>query len=161
MLRAEAAGLIDFSRFDPRDSWWWRKLSWAVDELETQQFMDVARMRHNHWVTILTKPNLSQDSVESAKVEADTSLRRFLQGAYPWMAEELEKQTSGTSQEELVTRYQEEFGKPGDAKYDEMIQGLAKVFKKGKLSPSEKMEVRDRAREKKQADKIARMEGVK
>jgi hypothetical protein len=46
MVQAAATGVVDFTRAAPDDRWWWRRLSWVLDHLETENRLRVLAARH-------------------------------------------------------------------------------------------------------------------
>jgi len=140
MVRAATAGMIDFTRFDPWDMWWWKKLKWTITELEAQQSREVALAQHNHWVTIASHSNLVEESFEKAKVNATTSFNQLLKLTYPWLADRIGEDGTKTDREEAVEAYHEIFGRPGEERYEQMVDQLAKSMRK--LSPREKDKAR-------------------
>ena len=142
MVRASTTGMIDFSQFDPWDSWWWRRTQWILDELETQQTAKVAELQHNHWVTMASHSGLTEDSFDNAKTNAGQSFNRFLRATYPWLKDQLAEESSKTANEAILAHYREEFGQPGDPQYEAMISSLKDVFAKGPRSQWEKEQAR-------------------
>ncbi len=146
MVRAATAGMIDFRRFDPWDSWWWKNLRWVLNELELTQTLDVCRVQHNHWITLAAHGNLTEESFGSAKTNAGTAFNKYLKAMYPWLADKIGEDGTRTDREEAIRAYQQEMGQPGDPHYEAMVDTLSKALKKGPLSNRDK--ARDRARRK-------------
>lgn len=134
MVRLATTGLFDFKMFDPWDAWCWRKLRWSLDELVVTQQKDVSQVQHNHWVTIASHGNLNDDSFELAKTNASAALNRILKAAYPWLADKIGKIGEQTETEELVQKYREIFGSPGEARYDKMIADALEAIRKYKAT---------------------------
>lgn len=141
MVRASTSGVIDFSKFDPWDSWWWRRLQWTLDELDRQQSREVEVVNHNHWVTTATYPNLTSQSFDKAKTNATSSLNRILKLTYPWLADKIGDAGLMTDRQQAVEDHHAQFGRPGDPQYDDMVKRLTKVLRH-KLTPAEKREAR-------------------
>jgi hypothetical protein len=47
MVQAAATGVVDFSTAAPDDRWWWKRLSWVLDHLETENRLRVLGARHS------------------------------------------------------------------------------------------------------------------
>jgi hypothetical protein len=118
--------------------WWWTRLRWTINELEMEQTREVVTAQHNHWVTIASHSRLTDESFEKAKSHASASFNRLLKLTYPWLADKIGEDGEKTDRDDAVDAYQERFGKPGEPRYEEMIDKLYAALKKGKLSPREK-----------------------
>lgn len=144
MVRASTSGMIDFRRFDPWDSWWWKNLRWIINELEAQQTRDICRVQHTHWITMASHGNLTDESFDKAKTNAGTAFNKLLKATFPWLADKIGEDGTRTDREEAVAAHQAMFGKPGDPHYEAMVDHAAAVLKKGPMSAREKE--KDRAR---------------
>ena len=151
MVRASATGMIDFAGFDPWDMWWWKKIRWVLDELDLQQTREVCMAQHNHWVTMASHSGLTDESWDQAKTNAGSAFNRLLKATYPWLADQIGEDGMKTDREQAIESYQEEFGKPGEERYEIMLDALLKALKKGKLTQREKEKVRAERRRKKAA----------
>lgn len=47
MVQAAAQGIVDFDRAAPDDRWWWKRLSWILDDLEVEDRLRVLTARHS------------------------------------------------------------------------------------------------------------------
>lgn len=137
MVRAATLRMIDFSAFDPWDLWWWRRLRWVLKELEREQTREVLMTQHNHWVTLASNGNLTAESFDATKTNAQAALNRLLKATYPWLADQIGEEGLQTSRQRLIDDYRARFGSPGDPQYDAMVKKLKQVLKH-KLSPMEK-----------------------
>lgn len=144
MVRASVTGRIDFTKFDPWDIWWWKRLKWVISDLERENTREVMQLQHRHWVTIATRATLTPESFDAAKTNAAASLNRFIKAVYPWLSETLDANNTETDREKAVSTFHEVFGKPGDPQYELMIDNMLKATKKGPMTAIEKR--RDRAR---------------
>jgi len=158
MVRAATTGMIDFDRFDPWDMWWWKRMRWVLDELDLQQTRDVCKAQHNHWVTIASHSNLTDESFDKAKANAGSAFNRLLKATYPWLADKIGEQGTQTERQQAVDDYHRMFGKPGDPQYEAMIDTLWRATQK-KLSPREKAKDRARRRERREAQMAERDRG--
>lgn len=146
MLRASASGMIDFRKFDPWDSWWWKKLRWVIDELGLQQTADICRVQHAHWVTLASHGNLTQESFDNVKTNAGTAFNKLLKATYPWLSKQIGEDGTRTEREAAVEAYRREMGRPGDPQYEAMIDTIANVLKKGPMTQRQKEQDRARRR---------------
>ncbi len=144
MVRASTAGMIDFRRFDPWDSWCWKNLRWILNELETKQTAEVCSMQHNHWVTMASHSNLTEDSFSNAKTNAGNAFNKYLKATYTWLADKIGEDGTRSDREEAVEAYHREMGRPGDPHYEAMVDTISNALKKGPMS--ERAKARDRAR---------------
>jgi len=159
MVRAAASGMIDFSKFDPWDNWWWKKLSWIMSELADQQGREVTLAQHNHWITMCSHGGLTEDSFEDCKASASQAYTRLLQLTYPWNAHKIGADGTRTAREDAVATYHKIFGNPGEPRYEEMLDALHSVMKKGKQSSREKDKSRKMRKLRRQQAREQRMGG--
>jgi hypothetical protein len=151
MLRAATLGAIDFSQFDPWDSWSWQRLHLIIDELANQNNQVAYGAHHRHHLALVSHSRLSEESWENSKAAANESLTNLLQSLYPWRAKEIGEVGTKSSRDHAVSQFHEIFGKPGEPQYDQMVAELASYFAKGKLSQHEKELERQKRRAKQQA----------
>lgn len=151
MVRASTSGMIDFSKFDPWDMWWWKKIRWTLDELDLMQTREVCQTQHNHWITIASHSNLTDESFDRAKSNAGAAFNRLLKATYPWLADKIGEDGTKTDREEAVEAYHEQFGRPGDPQYEAMIDTLYRALSKGKLTGRQKEADRARRRARREA----------
>lgn len=156
-MRATTAGSFDPSKFDPWDTWCWKKLRWTLEELESQHHRDAARVQHNHWVTLASHSRLAEESFDMAKTNAGTAFNRYLKATYPWLADEIGESGTHNEREHAVSEYHEIFGKPGEPKYEAMVDTLYKALKKGKMTPREKDKARKARRARRREELEARI----
>lgn len=128
MVRAQVTGAIDFERFDPNDKWWWRKLTFILKELDTQDSKDIAKINHHHWTAMATVPDLDPEQWEEAKLNASEYLAEVTGLYYPWMKEELSERRN--SRDDAVEEFREIWGYPGEPQYEQMLLDNAETWRK-------------------------------
>lgn len=138
MVRAATTGAIDFTQFDPWDLWWWKRTRWALDELETQLQAEVSKVQHTHWVTLASHGRLESTSFDTVVTNAQRAMDQYMKAMYPWLSSTIAEYESQHSTGAFVDQYHEEFGKPGEPRYEAMIAGLKEVFRKGKMTAVER-----------------------
>ncbi len=148
MVRAATTGMINFGQFDPWDMWWWRKMRWVLDELSLQQTREVCLAQHNHWITIASHGNLTDESFDKAKANAGAAFNRLLKATYPWLADKIGEEGTRTDRQQAIEDYHRIFGRPGEPRYEAMIDTLYRAAKRGKLTQREKEKDRARRRAK-------------
>jgi len=139
MTRAAADRTVDFSAFDPWDPWSWKRLGFLLKEQEERARLIVATTQHQHWLALLAIQKLATEKIPEIQEHANTALNQIVGIAYPWMKKLLGEQGIATARKDAVTAYHEQFGYPGEPRYEIMMDNLRKVFAKGKLSPEEKI----------------------
>ncbi len=159
MTRAATRGLIDFSRFDPWDLWWWKKLRWTINELEMDQTREVVTAQHNHWVTIASHSRLTNESFETAKTNATESFNRLLKLTYPWLADKIGEDAGATDRDAAIDAYHEIYGRPGEPRYEEMVTKLVAALRH-KPTRREKERRRKFRRLEMQREQEERMENI-
>lgn len=147
MLRAATTGMMDYSRFDPWDAWWWRKLDWVLEELASVQNREAFEIQHEHWVTLASKGNLLPESFTTTQQNASTALNKWLKETYPWMADQIGDAGTQSGRDAAVAAYNAEFGKPGEERYEKMIAEVGAYLRRGRLTPRQKEQERKQRRE--------------
>ena len=136
MVRAANQGVLDYSKFDPFNPWWWKRFYWLLGELRAQQHRETTIASHLHWVTLASHSNLTPESFETAKKNAGDYLRELLHAYYPWVEIKSEK----TDQASLEQEFRDAYGYPGDPRYEKMVADAKRVLRK--LTRAEKLAAR-------------------
>lgn len=119
MVRASAAGAIDFARADLEDNWWWRTLQWTLTEFHRKEKRELLAIQHNHWITAFTNTRLEQPARETSLKNAQEALDDLFHEYYPWLAHE-----KTTAADATVDTFREMYGYPGEERYEMMLQEL-------------------------------------
>ena len=122
MTRAAVTGAIDFAKADPFDKHWWRRLYWVMETIENEHRTRVLTLSQQHWSATRLINNLEPESYENARDQAHALLLRVMGCHYPWMRDELSRDSSHDERQDILDVYREEFGQPGDPKYDAMVK---------------------------------------
>lgn len=72
-----------------------------------------------------------------ANGNARDTLNMFLATLEPWN-KDIQAQASQHANEQTVTNYRAVFGKPGEPRYEQMMNELAAEFKRGRMTQEEK-----------------------
>ncbi len=128
IVRAALTGAVDFSKADPRDRWWWKRLNWILGELENRETRELRQLEHQHWMGLCSVARITEESFKSAHANAIKSLEAIQQLYRPWWkpSEESKAQT----REGAIEAFREEYGRPGDPRYQKMLQEQAAAFEK-------------------------------
>lgn len=128
MVRAAARGVIDYSQADPADAWWRRKHRWLLQEVAAQDDRDAELAELRRWAAAATTPKITDQSFDAAQANIKQALTAYFKLLYPWRAEEFDKASNSGGIDELLAYYEQEFGKPGEARYEEMVAELEKAL---------------------------------
>lgn len=118
-----------------------------MDELELQYAKEINTIQHHHWITLATRRDLDDTSFETVKTNASNSLNRILQATYPWLAEQIGKDEEKSARDSVINDYHEMFGRPGEARYEAMVDEIHKALKNGKMTPRQKAQDRKRRKQ--------------
>lgn len=77
MVRAAAAGAIDYSRADPRDLQWQIKHKFVLEELARQERYDFFKTIHAQWLAYIGHGNLNEQSFKTVKTQANDLLQKI------------------------------------------------------------------------------------
>jgi len=155
MLRADVSGAFDFSRFDPWDFWAWRKLRWCLKELGDQEDKELLQGQAHYWAILASNPRIEEEAYQTFRANAGSALNKVLRLSYPWFADQIGEVGAQTEREKAVTDYHEMVGKPGEPRYEAMVDALQKEFARGKLSKRQKEQDRAARRARREARKAA------
>ena len=117
MVRAAVSGAIDYSRADPTDNRWRVKHRLLLTEVQRQEDEKILAHNHRHWCAYLGHGNLTEDSFESVRENAKTSLQTLHEVVFPWYAG---KKKEESAEEENTTK---------KSKIDKSAQALIERFK--------------------------------
>lgn len=125
-------GAINFETFDPLDSRSWLRLTFLMEAEErrrTQEYTTASLMRQS---MVATVPRLTTESInESLEASAD-KLSQLLKLSYPW--QHFADANRKTAEEELLEAYRQEFGAPGEERYDDMVRTFNEQLAKRRRS---------------------------
>jgi hypothetical protein len=93
MVRAAAAGTIDYSRADPMDNRWRIKHRLMLLEIQRREDQSVLEHVHRHWCAYLSHGNLNEDSFANVKKRAGETLTDLQASVFPWNAKKPDKTT--------------------------------------------------------------------
>lgn len=114
-------GVINFDTFDPAEDRDWQRLTFMMEAEErrrTQEFVTVALLRQT---IVTTVPRLPTEDVNNGLTASAEKLSQLLKLNYPWR--QFNDATQKSSEEEqLLIAYQEQFGKPGEERYENMLK---------------------------------------
>jgi hypothetical protein len=130
MIKAAATGAVDYSHADPQDKYWWRRLRWITDAMAAEDDYRLIEAQHRHWVTIFANGQLDANSFDNAKANAQHYLTQLIGFRYPEYAKKLEQEAFRGSREGALQAFREEFGYPGDPRYEKMLEETMEAFKK-------------------------------
>jgi hypothetical protein len=119
---------MDFTRTDPRDKWWWRKLRWTLETMNNQNLLGALETQHRHWVTLFANASLDGNSFSNTKEHAQEYLEKVLKTRFPWVKGAIS--TGAQSTEALVSEFRELYGYPGDPRYEQMLADMMAAFKR-------------------------------
>ena len=119
-------GAMDFTRMDPRDRWWWKKLKWVLGAVNNRNLLAGLEVQHRHWITLFSNSALDEDSFKSTKENAQEILDRILKLRYPWTGDET---AQSSANEDLVSQFREIYGYPGEPRYAAMLEDMLAAFR--------------------------------
>jgi hypothetical protein len=109
MIRAQAAGTVDFAAADPRDRLWWRRLPYLLDQLEDEADAALLARGLELRAALLSLPGLEPASREQLHGQWRESYQALVSVLKPW-----QPAAPAVPVEALVARYKEVFGDPSD-----------------------------------------------
>jgi len=113
MVRAAAAGVINYAGADPTNRQWRLKHRLLLQEFSRQQDQQFIETAHRHWLALLAHGSLTEESFGQVKKTANETLDDIQKLVFPWVrpaAEENEPKPAtivNSSTAELIARYKE------------------------------------------------------
>lgn len=87
MVRAAAAGVIDYTKADPRDKRWRIKHLLLLTEIERKDDYALLSAAQQHWLALLSHGRLTEESFESVKKNAADILEKMKTLVFPWLGD--------------------------------------------------------------------------
>jgi hypothetical protein len=84
MVRAAAAGVVDYSRADPQDGKWRIKHRLLLQELERQENYKLLDAVHRQWLSHVSHGHLVDESYQNVKTHANETLEALEANLFPW-----------------------------------------------------------------------------
>jgi hypothetical protein len=128
MRRAAVEGVVDYSKYDPDDPWWWHRHEVMLYEFEQKLLRDFHRVQHTHHVT-LASGNLTVEAIDQSIANARQTLNTWCKLQLPWEADQIGDAGAATTEEQLQKTYHELIGEPGTARYEEAMAELDKALR--------------------------------
>ena len=145
ILRIAARGMFNCSEFDPFDTWSRRRLHLLIKAADDELTLQAARDRHQHWLSHSAAAR-SAEAAAAAIEHAAAAFSDVLRSMYPWYADILGENSAGNSTQAIEEAHAAAFGKPGEPRYEAMVDNVLQALKRGKMTQSQK-EARRRERQ--------------
>lgn len=112
MVRAAAAGVVDYKGADPTSRSWRIKHRLLLSEFSRRQDQEFIEVAHRHWLALLSHGNLTEESFEKVKATANETLADIQNIVFSWRApEETENEakpaTIDGETQKLIERYKQ------------------------------------------------------
>lgn len=158
MVRLATSGRYDFKQHDPEDRWKIRQLRWMCETLLAEQDREVAKVDHQHWLSIATQAAIQQqtDTAVNARQHAAQAYFRILRATLPWESDRIGADATQETTEAAVSAYREAYGGPGDPRYEKMVAELMAELESPLPTATQKRRARERRRREREAAKRER-----
>ena len=132
--QAAFRGLIDFSKADPSDRWWWLKLKWLLNELEEDNFRSAIKT-HFHLNTALLSYQNEEKQFKHHWDRAVTLSDGLHDSLFPYAKIKKDPNSQQNEYKRLITSWKDTFGDPDDPLIKAEIQKTVD-FLTGKTQPN-------------------------
>src|SRR4051794_17140448 len=102
MRRAALDGVIDYSKCDPDDTWWWQRHRSLLAEFESRLSRELRHLEHAHY-SMLAAGNLTPESAENVRSAAGAAFNAWWKLQMPWLAETI-GEAGMTTQDEKIAK---------------------------------------------------------
>lgn len=141
MARAAARGIWNPAGYDPEDRQQRRRLDWGMQILEQDLQIDMRQAVQAHWLGRLAVQQAGEQSTAWHLEQAGAKLQDYLVSLFPWLTDELASVVGGSVLGDPQQAYHAMMGRPGEARYEEMLRGMQQIRK---LTDEEKQQDRER-----------------
>jgi len=147
MVRAAVSGAIDFDRFDSQDSWWQTRLNWVLHEISSQLSKESAVAQQTFWAAKISSGRFAADSLKAFSQHSLEALKDTLRELFPWHSDIFQQDTAKASTATAAEQHAEIFGRPGEARYEAMVDNVLKSLSRGRMTPLQKQRRREQVRQ--------------
>lgn len=128
-MQAHAEKHIDFSKFDPYDTWAWRRLRLIIQHLEAAHLQQTQDVDFRYYIAMAGSPHIAEASWQQCISQAAVKRKALLQAYRPWLPPEpVENQAAAT--QTIAERHRALFGAPGEPRYEAMVAELKAAAKR-------------------------------
>lgn len=118
---------MDFSQFDPYDSWAWRRLKLVIQHLETKHLQQTRDIDFRYYTAMAGSTKLSDASATLCIEQAANTRKLLTQAHKPWLPPEID---AATAKESIADKHRRLFGSPGEPRYEAMVAELKAAAKR-------------------------------
>jgi len=94
MVQAATRGVVDFTRADPRNPLWIRKLRSILDQIESDNDVQYYGLLRETYLAAASRSNLTQSSYDAIAEGLKGYTHRIRDALFPWMTAETEETTN-------------------------------------------------------------------
>ncbi len=135
MCRAAATGAVDFTRADPRDPNWWRRLNLTLDHVEAESLLAIRMLKHASASRLLAavncaalvRPDIGSSILDGFFTEADEQITAIGSLLFPWIEFSATNATKAAI-DKMTTQWIATWGDPNDpetqAKIDATVAAM-------------------------------------
>lgn len=128
-MQAHAEKHIDFSKFDPYDTWAWRRLRLIIQHLEAVHLQQTRDVDFRYYIAMAGSPHIAEASWQECIRQAAVTRKSLIQAYKPWLPPEpTENQAAAT--QTIAERHRALFGSPGEPRYEAMVASLKAAAKR-------------------------------
>lgn len=127
MLQAAVRGALDFREAKIHDPRWWQRMRILLRQVEADSALQHIRAVHQHDLTTLVVPDLTDEIFVAARDGANQMLARIHNLLFPW--EDREEESSRESFKDLRQAWIDRYGDPDDPEVAQRIQATADALK--------------------------------
>jgi hypothetical protein len=125
MCQCAADGTLDFTKADPQDRRWYTRVSLMISEKSRAQRLFMYDLLHRRNGNLLSRDNLTEESVEKLNQESYRLLQQILQLLFPWNTFESPDQAQESANKRLYDAWVAAWGDPEDPEVQRKIEQTA------------------------------------
>lgn len=112
MVRAAAAGVVDYKGADPTSRAWRIRHRLLLSEFNRRQEQGFIEIAHRHWLALLSHGNLTPESFDKVKATANDALTDIKNIVFSWLVNdatenEAKPATIDSETQKLIDRYKQ------------------------------------------------------
>lgn len=129
MCQSAAEGVIDFSRADPRDRYWWMRLLLLTDQVAARNRITIHKLHYQMTTALLSRPELSATSAEKLNENATSIVADINQQLFPWITQDRTSQLQKEG-DQLRVQWAKVWGDPDDPAVQAKIAATVATMKR-------------------------------
>jgi hypothetical protein len=125
MVKAAAAGVVDFKEFNPHSITSWTRLKIVLNQIDRESHLRVLDMQHRQQLSMLSHPDMTKDSLDNSWKIASELIDDTTDVLFPWRSKDDDDSQQKSVHAQLREAWVSAWGDPKDPKVAAKIKATA------------------------------------